>query len=284
MKYFFFLLLITAALTSCETSQPDVTEPTAPVTTAAPTNKVTLSSAIEWTPLNAARGDASPQAGTIWGDRNTEVPTGFLVKFKEGFSSPPHIHNITYRGMVIKGLVHNDDAGAEKMWMPAGSFWTQPAGEPHITAAKAAENMAYIEIDHGPYLVKPTDEAFDEGERPINIDRSNIVWVDATTTDKPAQRAYLWGDPQDGEPYGSLLKLPAGYTGRLMSEGSVFHAVVIEGELDYTLPGENESTSLDPGSSFSSNGESVHTFSSGTESVVYIRTNGKLEVAVPEAL
>ena len=59
----------------------------------------------------------------------------------DGFSSPPHIHNVTYRAMVIKGLVHNDDPEAENMWMPPGSFWTQPAGEAHITSAKGEENI-----------------------------------------------------------------------------------------------------------------------------------------------
>ena len=59
-----------------------------------------------------------------------------------------------------------------------GSFWTQPKGEVHITAAKGTTNVAYIEIEEGPYLVLPTEEAFDSGERPINVDASNIVWID----------------------------------------------------------------------------------------------------------
>ena len=40
--------------------------------------------------------------------------------------------------------------------------------------------MAYIEIDEGPYLVEPTENAFDNGERPVNLDRSNLVWLDAS--------------------------------------------------------------------------------------------------------
>ena len=91
-----------------------------------PTNKVLLSSEIKWEKLNPARGDQSPQAGTIWGDRKGEVATGFLAKFVDGFSSPPHIHNATYRAVVIKGSIHNDDPAAANMWMKPGSFWTQP--------------------------------------------------------------------------------------------------------------------------------------------------------------
>lgn len=85
---------------------------------------------------------------------------------QKGFESPPHIHNITYRGVVIEGVMHNDDPTAAKMWMPPGSFWTQPAGEDHTTAADGETNLIYLEIDSGPYLVKPSAEQFDNGERP----------------------------------------------------------------------------------------------------------------------
>ena len=197
-----------------------------------PTNKVVLSSEIKWEKLNPARGDKSPQAGTIWGDREGEVATGFLTKFVDGFSSPPHIHNVTYRAMVIKGLIHNEDPEAENMWMPAGSFWTQPVGEPHITSAKGEENIAYVEIDSGPYLVNPLEEAFDNGERPINIDKSNLVWLDASKTKiivegkstKNIAVAFLW---ENKEVTGNLIKLPANFTREIISDGNQYHAVMI---------------------------------------------------------
>jgi len=140
---------------------------------------IVTKSEMDWSHLNPARGDKSPRAGQLWGDRTTKGASGFLVKFNKGFSSPPHIHNVTYRGVVISGLVHNDDPKAENMWLPAGSFWTQPAGEVHITSAEGMENIAYIEIDSGPYLVKPAEEAFDNRERPVNVDKSNLVWLNA---------------------------------------------------------------------------------------------------------
>ena len=162
-----------------------------------PTNKVILSSEIVFEKLNPARGDQSPQAGTVWGDRNGTEATGFLARFVDGFSSPPHIHNVTYRAVVIKGLIHNDDADAKKMWMQPGSFWTQPVGEAHITAAKGKENIALVEIDSGPYLVHPTEEAFDNDEKPINIDASNVVWLKSDRTkwidnESDAEISFLW--------------------------------------------------------------------------------------------
>ena len=246
---------------------------------------------VEWEPLNPARGDDSPKAATLWGNRSGTGPTGFLVQFTDGFSSPPHIHNVTYRGVVIRGLVHNDDPNAAKMWMPTGSFWTQPKGEVHITAAKGPSNVAYIEIDEGPYLVLPVEEAFDPGERPINVDPSNIVWLDASDTDRIAPRfpanpargpkiALLWADPDGGPRHGCLIRLPAGFRGAIRSQGSSFHAIVIQGQPTLQAPGEGGATLLEPGSRIGSTGPSTHHLSNTTEeeSILYIRTSGRFDV------
>lgn len=91
--------------------------------------KVVPANEVEWGYLNPLRGDKSPGAADLWGDRTQDTATGMLVRFNKGFESPPHIHNITYRGIVIEGQMHNDDPSAAKMWMPTGSFWTQPAGK-----------------------------------------------------------------------------------------------------------------------------------------------------------
>ena len=258
---------------------------------AEPTSQVVLMSEVEWGPLNPARGDQSPRAGTLWGDRTNSGPSGFLVEFVSGFSSPPHIHNVTYRGVVISGLIHNDDPNAEDMWLPVGSFWTQPAGEVHITAAEDSNNLAYIEIDEGPYLVLPAEEAFDNGERPVNVDESNIVWLDAsdiTWVDQPETQAFenglkmafLWGKPQDGQLNGTLVKLPPGFTGELHSNGSTLRAVVIQGQPSHRLSGETKVNSLKPGSYFGSEGEIVHQVSCEAEEecIIYMRTEGKFNI------
>ncbi|MBB3696495.1 DUF4437 domain-containing protein [Flammeovirga yaeyamensis] len=268
-------LLIIGLFISCTTQNQKSDEE---VVINNPTNKVKLSSEIVWEKLNPARGDKSPQAGTIFGDRKGEVPTGFLAKFVDGFSSPPHIHNVTYRAVVIKGTIHNDDPKAENMWMKPGSFWTQPQGEAHITSAKGEENIAYVEIDKGPYLVRPTDQAIDNGERPINIDVSNIVWLGSDRSNWVSQLAkinFLW--EKDGL-QGLFIKLPKNFKGELLSEGSIFHAVVISGGVDYTLPQNQELKHLDAGSYFTSTDRAKHTLSTKNESVIYIRTNGSIKV------
>ena len=79
---------------------------------------------------------------------------------------------------------------------------------------------------------------------------------------------------------GTLSKLPAGFTGKIDSHGSTFRAVVIQGRLQYQMPGETDVKTLEPGSYFSSKGESVHQVSSeaGEESIIYVRTDGKFDV------
>lgn len=242
---------------------------------------------VEWGHLNPARGDASPGAANLWGNRTSDSATGFLVKFKDGFSSPAHIHNVTYRGVVISGRVHNDDPAAKEMWLPAGSFWTQPAGEAHITAAKGENNIAYIEIDSGPYLVQPESEAFDNGERPVNVDKSNLVWLNANdiswlpAPDSSAEVAFLWGERSEGKLGGTLLKLPAGFAGNIQSDAAIFHAVVIKGNLK--LSEDNET--LHAGSYFGLNDKQSVFIASGAEDdvTIYIRADGNYSVTSKSA-
>ena len=273
------LLALASALTAACTSQQFASDNITPEQVAEPTDEVILASEIKWQQLNPARGDKSPQAGTLWGNRKDSVPTGFLVKFVDGFSSPPHIHNTTYRAVVISGGIHNDDPDAAEMWMPAGSFWTQPKGEVHITAARGDTNVALVEIDKGPYLVLPTTEAFDSGERPVNVDASNIVWIDPPGMPASAngpKLAYLWGKMNDGQSNGTFVKLPAGFSGKMHSQGSIFRAVVIKGQPRWGIDDET----LEPGSYFGSKGETVHQISSkeGEEAIIYIRTDGKYHI------
>lgn len=251
--------------------------------------EVVLASDVEWTHLNPKRGDLAPKAGTLWGDRNGTGPTGFLLKPPVDFKSPPHIHNVSYRGIVIKGVIHNDDPDAAAMWMPAGSFWTQPKGEIHITAAKESDRLAYIEIEKGPYLVLPAEKAFDSGERPVNVDRKNIVWLDASdirwldpsgrnTPANGPKVAFLWGSRKKGELSGAFLKLPGGFSGRIASRASTFRAVVIKGRPTYALPAGSKV--LEPGSTFHSKGKAIHQIAAGTggETILYVRTDGEFRV------
>ena len=246
-------------------------------------NEVVTLETVEWGWLNPLRGDKSPAAGKLWGDRTKNEPAGFLVKFNKGFSSPPHIHNITYRGVVIKGFLHNDDENAKEQWLPAGSYWQQPAGEAHITAAAGQENIAFLDIQEGPYLVKPTSEAFDNGERPLNIDKTNLVWLNANDIEwvdekSNVKTAFLWGSNNDNELRALFLKLPAGFSGNIKNLSPNFRAVVISGRLTHQFSKKEAKNILEPGSYFGAEQNATSIISTNIETVIYIRSNGKFKV------
>ena len=77
-----------------------------------------------------------------------------------------------------------------------------------------------------------------------------------------------------------FVKLPNAYNGEIETNGTVLHSVVIRGELNYTLPQNNETKVLNAGSYFGSTGMAIHTVTNSSEKevIVYIRTNGELKV------
>ncbi|BCX46212.1 cupin domain-containing protein [Haloferula helveola] len=257
--------------------------------------KIVKADDVAWGALNPARGEKGPRAGSLWNDRTAGDASGFLVRFADGFSSPPHIHNVTYRGVVISGKVHNDDPEAAEMWMPPGSFWTQPAGEVHITAAKGENVMAYIEIDSGPYLVLPKEEAFDKGERPVNVVPSNLVWLSGSETDwigdgtessegETPEIAFLWGDPGSGHKFGSFLRLPKGFSGALASDAGPLRVVMVKGEIGYAESDGDQTTELGAGEYFElpANGSRHVVSASECGCVAYLQASGPYRVGTRE--
>ncbi len=261
-----FLKVLTAIVVSAVSTTVSSTE-----------RSVVSSENVEWGYLNPLRGDKSPAAADLWGDRTKDVPTGMLVKFNKGFSSPPHIHNISYRGIVIEGLMHNDDPTAENMWLPTASYWTQPAGQNHITAANGESNMIYLEIDSGPYLVKPSKQKFDNGEYPVNLHSSNLVWLTQDQTSMLMGRnlamSLLWKSSSQDTEQGYLLKLTDDSNVQITSNASEFRAVVIKGKIDYVSAEPKDTEHLLPGSYFGSSGMSTHKITGLGDAIVYIRTN-----------
>lgn len=250
---------------------------------------------IQFQPLNPLRGDASPKAGVLWGDIKKDVPTGTLLEFADGFSSPPHIHNITYRAVVISGALHNDDPEAKVAWMEPGSYWTQPAGENHITAAKAGDKAtAFLEILEGPYLVRPASEEFDNGERPINLNARNVVWLDASDiswvnstntlrSESGVEIAFLWEQHEPSEQNGTFLKLPSGFAGTLRDAGDWMRSVVITGEIQHHVDtADQELNSLEAGTYFGSKDKTFNTIKCVGESscILYISAIGRYEVGI----
>ncbi|MEO1575749.1 MAG: DUF4437 domain-containing protein [Pseudomonadota bacterium] len=232
-------------------------------------------------PLNPARGDASPQAGVLWGDIREDRPSGVLLKFADGFTSPPHIHNITYRAMVIRGAIHNDDPDAPMNWMHPGSFWTQPAGDVHITAARpGAPGVAFLEILEGPYLVQPVERAFDNGEHAVNLEYADMQWqpfpqppnADAGAT-RDVVYTPLWRRSRAGKTSAMAVRMAPG--ARVEIQGDELKAVVIAGVAELVVPDEVAAVKLAAGGYMASDDVSLrHRFTcrSDVPCVLYLRT------------
>lgn len=90
--------------------------------------------------------------------------------------------------------------------------------------------MVYVEIDEGPYLVRPVDQAFDNGERPLNLGESEIQWDSAESVG--------WSRAPSGLKVAQLWETDGG-SGRLvrfeqlgqfeLSSASPFGIVVVTG-------------------------------------------------------
>ena len=147
------------------------------------------------------------------------------------------------------------------------------------TSTNAREFSASWAPVAGLYDVLPVENASNNEAKATWIHASNVVWVDPAgmpTLANGPKVAVLWGNLQDDQPSGSLVKLPAGFTGMIRSHGSTFHAVVIEGRQTYREPGKNDVTDLAPASYFRSKGESVHQVSCEEEGdcILYVRSGG----------
>ena len=91
--------------------------------------------------------------------------------------------------------------------------------------------------------------------------------------------AFLWGHPQDNQLNGTLVKLPAEFTGRIKSRGPTFRAAVIKGQPQYRVL-EADVKILEPGSYFSTTGKSALQVScdAGEDCFIYVRMEGKFDV------
>ena len=289
MRAFVPFVLLSFIAAACSSVHDDSTRTAS--NSSAGEREIVLASEVTWEQLNPAR-PKSPKAGTLWGDRNARGPTGFLLRPSDGFESPPHIHNVSYRGVVIRGLIHNDDPNAGALWMPSVSFWTQPKGHVHITAAKGRDTLAYIEIDEGPYHVLPVADQFETDERPVNVDESNIVWVNSSdlvwqedpgafASDTGVKMAFLWGKPQQDQLSGTFVKLPAGFDGFIRSERATLRAVLIQGRLHLHGAAASPLRSLEPGSYFGSTGSATLALSCdpAQDCILYLRAQSNFSIS-----
>ncbi|PKB00579.1 uncharacterized protein DUF4437 [Flavobacteriaceae bacterium MAR_2009_75] len=185
--------------------------------------------------------------------------------------------------MVIKGLLHNDDENAENNGFRQVLIGNSQQAK-HILPRQMVKIIwRFLDIQEGPYLVKSTSEAFDNGERPVNVDKTNLVWLNANDIEWVANKsnvetAFLWGSQKEKQLRATLLKLPAGFNGSVKNLSPNFRAVVISGSLMHQFSKKEAKNKLDAPSYFGAEENATSIISTAKETVLYIRSNGDYEV------
>jgi quercetin dioxygenase-like cupin family protein len=95
-----------------------------------------------------AKGPTGNLRSVIAGNETKQGMYVFRGKFPAGFRNKPHYHPDDRIGMVISGTLHvgyGEIFDESKMKaLPAGSIWTEPAGQPHFVWAKDGEVVVQI--------------------------------------------------------------------------------------------------------------------------------------------
>jgi hypothetical protein len=111
---------------------------------------------------------------------------------------------------------------------------------------------------------------------------SNIVWLntgDLHDIEADGVKAtFVWDS--NASVGGSMIKLPSGFDGTIVTDAEEFRAVVIAGDIDYTSTGSDDTKNLAAGSYLESTGQFTHRMAndSGEEATVYIRSSSNYEV------
>lgn len=84
-------------------------------------------------------------------------PHATFIRMPPGFVSPIHTHTGDYWGVVISGVAANGDPAAKDVPLPAGSYWFQKGGEPHITKCLSPNECLFVigQQDKFDYLQEP---------------------------------------------------------------------------------------------------------------------------------
>jgi anti-sigma factor ChrR (cupin superfamily) len=91
---------------------------------------VTLAADQPWSPANPAEPDG-PERVVLAGDASSG-PVRALMRFPVGYDSGIHTHPGDYDAAVVTGLALHGPAVDGLIELPPGSWWAQPAAQPHV--------------------------------------------------------------------------------------------------------------------------------------------------------
>lgn len=99
-----------------------------------------------------------PLASPVSGDFSAGQHITF-IKFAAGMQTPVHTHSHDYVGIVISGVTrHFEPSKPEtEVDLPAGSHWSIPAGQPHISTCLAGTDCVMAIYQDESFDFHPTN-------------------------------------------------------------------------------------------------------------------------------
>ena len=140
----------------------------------------------------------APEMAALWGDRSAGA-SGNEEKQPAGKVSALHVHpNDTY-AMVIQGrMTHAFEGGPAAVELGPGSFYTLPAGAPHVSACLDGSDCLIVYWQPGKLGYEEVKSGSHGGGAPgIARPAASIQLAPASPGALPT--ALLWGEPAKGK-------------------------------------------------------------------------------------
>lgn len=90
------------------------------------------------------------RAAGAYGDLS-KGPHGTFIKMPPGYVSPTHTHTNDYWAVVVSGVMVNKNPEGPDVPLPAGSYYFQKGGEPHVTKCLSAEGCTFFASQDGKF-------------------------------------------------------------------------------------------------------------------------------------
>jgi hypothetical protein len=78
-------------------------------------------------------------------------PHGTFIKMPAGYVSPTHIHTEDYWAVVVSGVMVNKKPDSLDVPLPAGSYYFQKGGEPHVTKCLSSNGCIFFVSQNGKF-------------------------------------------------------------------------------------------------------------------------------------
>lgn len=93
------------------------------------------------------------QAAPAYGDL-AHGPHGTFIRMPAGYVSKIHTHSEDYWAVVVSGVMVNKRPDEDDVLLPAGSYYFQKGGEPHVTKCVSTNGCVFFVSQNGKFDYK----------------------------------------------------------------------------------------------------------------------------------